>query len=812
MSSFPSPGAMLVALLMAILQPNTGDPPYTGVISGMVQSADGTPMPFASVSLLRSADSVVVAGSVTAASGTFRFDDVATGRYIVEVSHLGYVTATRPDVTISDSTPRVDLGVIRLEPSAIALEGVEVTAARAPFSILADRNVYLTSDMPAAVGGTAVDVLRSVPELEVSNEGTVTAHGATPAIHINGRPAPMQGEALDQYLQQLPAERIERIEVISNPSARYEAHGQGGIINIVMKRGTSVGLSGSVSLNAGTGSQRGGSGSINYQAGRLSLFGSASASFFGNERENSDLRQNLATQPETWIQQDSRDRSSGGFTSADIGAEVKLGPQGTLWTDVSVARNTADSEVVTAYTHLDAGRNPTQRYDRLNDTDRRGSFGSLAVGYGDFGEEREWSVQLRRDFSDDDDDSESLRCWLAVDGSALDLEPELTFAGEGRDRDGLSLEANLMRAWGEWQVEAGYRGSWRNTRSAFRMDIEAPDNAGVEAVAGDFRHREQVLAGFVSASGQIGRFNLHVGLRAEHADLRSELPLLDGDFGNSYLDLFPSASISTTVGTGGQLRLSYSRRVDRPHPGILNPATPELDPLNRRIGNPGLAPRYTHAFTLMASRTGRLGSLQLSPFYRRTVDSWDQVRTVDEAGVSTVSWQNVATVTSYGGNVNASLTQLGPLSGFMSVRAYREVREGSDLSADYSGSAMRMSLVGNANMRATEALSLQGMLTYLPAREVPQGRISSMVFTTIGARQQLWDGRGSINVSVVDPFELQRFSFRTRDGTHVQFGNSSFSARRMTIGVSYSFGRPQGNRRRGPQEEGQSEGDVQRIR
>jgi hypothetical protein len=725
--------------------------------------------------------------------------------------------AMRDGVTISASAGTVDLGVIRLEPVAVALEGVAVKAARPTVSVLPDRSVYSTNGMPIVAGGTATDVLRSIPDLQVDADGGVSARGATPQIHINGRPAPMQGEALARYLQQLPAERIDRVEVISNPSARYEADGQGGIVNIVMRRGASLGLSGSVAANAGTRNQQGGSGSINLQRGRLALFGSASASLFGNRSTNSDLRQNLNAQPTTYIQQDSRNRNSGGMADASLAAELQSGRRGTFWADASVGRNPSHIEALTAYTHLDQLRNPTARYDRVNDTRLRGLFGSFAVGFRNAagaGAGGEWSVELRRNVNVVDHADESTRYWLSPAGGAVDLAPELTFAGQGQGQRGLSLEANAARRWGEsGRVEAGYRASLREVADDFRMRVDASGEPGPEGeTVGDFRQRERIHAGFVSVSRQIGRFHVQTGARAEQAAMRRALPLTGEAFTSGYWNLFPSATVSTELGTGGQLSLSYAKRVDRPWGGILNPATLNLDPLNRRLGNPYLMPRYTHSLALTVTRTGRLGLLQFSPYYRRTVDSWDQVRTVDTAGVSTVTWQNLATISSYGGSVSASLAPLGRVGGFLSVSAYREVRDASNLQAGFSGSSTQLSVVNTASVRATSALSLQGSLTYLPARNLPQGRISPMVFSSLGVRQQLRRGRGAITLSVVDPFELQRFTFTTRDRTHVQIGSSSFSARRATLGVSYNFGRPPRRKERGNREDGQQDREVRVIR
>ena len=788
----------------------------SGVVSGTVRSAAGVPVSSATIALRRSTDTLTVARTATNSTGAFRIEGVAAGSYLAEVRRLGFRMATRRGVTLTAAAGRVDLGVVRLEPTAVALEGVVVSAVRAPVVVLPDRNVYSTSGMPVPAGGMATDALRRIPELQVSVEGSVTTRGVTPQIHLNGRPAPMQGEALDRYLQQLPAERIDRIEVIANPSARYEAAGQGGIVNIVLKRGTGLGLSGSVAANVGTRNQQGGSGNVSFQQGRLSLFGSASASFFDNRSDNSDLRQNLNAQPATYIQQDSRNRSSGGMGNATLGAELQAGPRGTVWADLNAGRSPSRADALVAYTNLDDLRAPTERYDRANDTERRGRFGTVAAGYRNAARAGagEWSVELRRNVNVNDNTDESVRRWLTPDGAALDRASELTFAGQGHDQRGLSLEANVARPWGEsGQVEAGYRGSLRTTGDDFRRSVDAAGDPGAaDETLGDFRQRERIHAAFVSVSRTIGRVQVQAGLRGEEAAVRRAVPLADETFASRTFNLFPNALVSTEFGTGGQVSLSYSRRVDRPWGAVVNPAVPILDPLNLRIGNPSLNPRYTHSLSLAVTRTGRLGMLQLSPYATRTVDSWDQLRTVDEAGVSTVTWQNLATVSSYGGSLSASLTPLGRLSGLLNVSAYREVRDASNLGTHFSGSSTQLSAIGNLSVRATSAVSVDGFLTYLPARNVPQGRISAMVFSTLSARQQLRGRRGAITLSVVDPFELQEFTFTTRDRTHVQIGNSTLSARRATLGMSYSFGRQVQRKARRNAEDGQQESHAPVIR
>ena len=172
----------------------------------------------------------------------------------------------------------------------------------------------------------------------------------------------------------------------------------------------------------------------------------------------------------------------------------------------------------------------------------------------------------------------------------------------------------------------------------------------------------------------------------------------------------------------------------------------------------------------------------------------------------------MSTVSSYGTSVSGSLTPVGRVGGFLAVSAYREVRDASNLGRELSGSSNHLSVIGTASLRATPTLSLDGSLTYLPGRNLPQGRISPLVFSTLGMRQQLWAGRGTLTLSVVDPFELEHFTFTTRDRSHVQIGKSTYSARRAALGVSYSFGRTVQRKSRGKKDEAQQKGSAPEIR
>ncbi|HEY0305374.1 MAG TPA: carboxypeptidase regulatory-like domain-containing protein, partial [Longimicrobiales bacterium] len=207
-----------------------------GRIGGIVLSADGQPLTSAAITIRSASDSAVAGGGMTTRDGRFRIEGLAFGRYLVRITHIGFKPHNVVNIELTAAEPGVELGQMKLAVAAVELQAVEATAAKSPVVVEADRTIHDTKDMVASKGGKAIDVLRNVPELEVDMNGKVTMRGnQSVEIHINGRKAPLRGDALTNYLQQMPGERISKVEVIPNPSAKHDPEGMGGIVNIVMK-------------------------------------------------------------------------------------------------------------------------------------------------------------------------------------------------------------------------------------------------------------------------------------------------------------------------------------------------------------------------------------------------------------------------------------------------------------------------------------------------------------------------------------------------------------------------------------------------
>ncbi len=255
-------------------------PAAPGKISGLINNAEGQPLPAVAITIRSSPDSALVTGVLTGKDGRFVVEGLPLGRYLIRVSVIGYKPRSSDVVSLTPQSAAYDFGTIKLHVVPIELKAVEAVAERSAVVVEADRTVYNTKSMPAAAG-TAVDVLRAVPELEVDVNDNVKLRGnQAVAIHLNGRPAPLRGEQLANFLKQLPGNRLARVEVMPNPSAKHDPEGMGGIVNIVLKDNVDLGLSGSVSANASTLNRQFFNGRINYQRGRLTLFTGAGVSTY----------------------------------------------------------------------------------------------------------------------------------------------------------------------------------------------------------------------------------------------------------------------------------------------------------------------------------------------------------------------------------------------------------------------------------------------------------------------------------------------------------------------------------------------------
>jgi outer membrane cobalamin receptor len=785
-----------------------------GRIGGVVLSDAGQPLTSAIVTIRKASDSTDVGGTVTSKDGRFRVEGLAFDKYIVRVSHIGFKPHNVINVALNAAEPAIELGQMKLAVAAVELAAIEATAAKSPVVVEADRTVHDTKDMVAAKSGKAIDVLRSVPELEVDMNGKVTMRGnQSVEIHVNGRKSPLRGDALTNYLQQMPGDRISKVEVIPNPSAKHDPEGMGGIVNIVMADNADLGLSGSISLNGSTRMTRGLGTRINYQKGRFTLFTGVNANFNDNKSSNYDLRRNLLASPITLFEQNGSSENSGYWNGFDITTEFKVGKQAHFWLNGSTWGNGSNAENFTAYGIMTDDRAPLDSYDRLNDSEWTWRSGDVSTGFKQVFQpmKHELTIDLRRNFGAN---TNANRIRKLLEDPAAPV--ELTETDLEQDNGETSLSLDYTRPFFKGKMDVGARLAGRGNDYDNETDIFADEvlTDPTTSARNFYEYDERFNSLYVTATQPWKKFGFTGGLRAEFAATEFELPTTGETFENEYHTLFPSASVSYDFGKGMTARLNYGKRIGRPWPDILNPYTPVTDPLNRRVGNPYLKPNYTHSVTADFSKVGARGTLRFAPYYRTTVDQWMDIKTVDSLGVSTVTWKNVAQLQTVGTSLTASLraSPTGRLSGSTTFNVYREMRDAGNLTSDYIRNSTRWSANMNAQVKIDDNTNAQTNFNYNPPRTLLQGKMSSMIWSSVGLRRQFMEKKASLNLFVNDPFDLARWNFTTNDRTHEQLSKTTFKNRQASLSFTYNWGKPPQQQSRRQSSDNQGGGETTQIR
>ncbi|HET9582253.1 MAG TPA: TonB-dependent receptor [Gemmatimonadota bacterium] len=764
----------------------------TGEIHGRVVSAEsGEPVAGASVAVRSPATSAIVGGAVAGQDGSFRIQGLAPGTYYVQVISIGYASHRSADLAVGGGGPTLDLGTIRLATDLVEADAIGVTVERPTLTVEPDRNTYLAKDVaPAAT--TASEVLESVPSVQVDPEGKVSLRGNdNVAVHINGRPAPVQGDQLAAYLRQLPANVIDRVEVIPTPSARYDPEGMAGIINIAMKQNTDLGTSGGFTLGLATAERYNLGANLGYQRGPLTLFSTYGSHWTERHVTGINDRERFEDGvPVSLTEQDLFGDSGWEGHNLSTTLDYRPGERDVLTNALVLNLRNSTDDHISAYTVLDGSDTVTDRFDRPRDENSDSVVLDYTLAFKRTYQprEHELSTELRFNRSDDEDRND---LWRQPPST-----PDPRIQIEHQDEDALSREligqVDYVRTVGEnTKLETGYKGSaqWTDRELIVLEDSLGTGDLVRSELSNAFEFDEQVQALYGVLSRSAGKLELQAGLRGEYAS--QDFTLSDQTFPKDYASLFPSALAVYNASEATQFKLSYSRRIRRPNTHELNPFPEFFDEQNVFFGNPELDPEYTDAIELGYTRSWERGSLQLSPFYRHTSDVIrfivDTDTVVDGREVTSISFENLDSGDSWGTDVNGSLDLGQRFNGLASFNIFKMVTDGGS-ETSLSSNAVTWSARINGTTEITPSLSLQAMYLYRAPMEFERGRFSSWKMASVTLKQKLWDDRASLSLRFVDPFDTMGFRVEAGDDNVFQITERDFDARAIHLTLQYNFG------------------------
>lgn len=837
---------------MRAMDPN--NIPKIGKISGTVIEAEsGKPIPFATVAVQKAGvppamrqrfeqmketlseaqrtqfeqrmaaaerDTSVVTGMVSDEKGQFLLSEIPLGFYKVKVSFIGYKTIVLKDISLTQQAYEVDLGKIKLG-SADVVGDVTVTAERPEVEIGIDRKIFNVDKTMVASNGSAEDVMRTIPTVEVDSEGAVSLRGnQSVTILIDGRPS-----NLGTMLEQIPATLIERVEIITNPSARFESNGSAGIINIVMKKNKLVGYNAQTSVGAGTNNKYNAGASINYREGKFNYAFNYNFRQMGFDFVSSNFRTNMtksvATNRDTTFYFDQSTDMYRQFGSHSVTGGIDYFANDRLSFSVQGGYNGRYQDANSDLTYLFKNQSLATVGENLRSTLTDGTNGSLELS----GNMTKRFLKAGKEWTMDANYSNGTDNTLNDYTQSGSMSPA---GGMLRERATTDVTSRVISARTDFvlpisenlRFETGARASGRirdNDYIAERYNTNTSTWANNALLSNRFQYTEWVNSAYGSVTGKAGKLGYQAGLRAEWTLANGEQVTTGETFDKSYVDFFPNLSLRQDLGGNQAVNLSYSRRINRPRDQVLNPFTDFTDPLNIRKGNSNLNPEFVNAVEAGYTRFWNKLFITANAFYNNTSGLIGQLITTNGAGIATTSYANLNRATSTGIELIGNVRPIPAANVNLSFNYYKNYLEGVDANGDeFSNDGYSWSARAFAFARLGNGWDIQGFFNYMAPRvggfggtgtgsgmmggmmgggrggfmppATAKSTTAAMKSLDMGIKKTVIKDKFDVNLRLMDLLNSRNFNTTSEGDGFVQVSKNKMDGRGAWLSMTYKFG------------------------
>lgn len=754
MPSLPPMLKNLLVILLVLLgisvmaQPGRNGQSITGRIYGKVQDANTkSPIEYAVIQVFKEdknpADSIppeMITGGLTATNGDFNIDKIPSGQPLqIVISFVGYekyeITLTLPAAGMG--IPEKDLGNIKLKVST-ELKEVLIDGSDGGYRIEFDKRVYDVEKNPVNAGGTAEDVLRNVPSLQVDMDGNVTMRNAAPQVFVDGRPTTLT-------IDQIPADAIQRVEVISNPSAKYDASGGGGgIINIVMKHNRGMGYNGSLRLGGDSRPRFNGGGDLNLREGKLNFFVNGNYNQRKSVSQGTTDRLNMTSEPYTDLSQTQKSVNLGYFANGKIGIDWFADNRNTLTLSQSMTKGsfnpTEDIYTTTDTLLTDTLPYPFSTYDRHSETGRSfQNFGSSMLFKHLFAKE---GTELTADVNFNAIESEFEGNYTNV--YSADYSKKQRQTGGGKQQLYTAQSDFTSKIRDNIKVEAGLRGSIRNYESIYNNYAFVDSTSQYEALTGlmvNYEFLDQVYAGYGTVSRNTEKWKYQLGLRLESSNYYGQMRDTSLDFHISYpLSLFPSLFLTRVINEKQDVQLAVSRKINRPGFMQLIPFVDYSDSLNVSRGNPELLPEFTHLAELSYQNTPNKKNTFIATAYARYITNLTVRNQVTEYSeylereIVINTYNNAKSSTAFGLELVSKNTIASWFELTTNLNLYQSSIDGTNISASLTNSRSSWWAKTNAIFKLPGSFTFQALFDY-----------SSKKALTVGSSERSGGGGGGFS-------------------------------------------------------------------
>lgn len=788
----------IVLLSAAAYSQRNQFPEGTGKISGVVQDkSDNSPIESASVTVHKDKDSSLVGGTQTDSKGAFTVE-VPYGRYKVEVNLVGYSVVTVSGVMVTPKNPEVTLDPVKLKQGTTTTEEIEVTGTRSYMQIEPDKKVFNVGQDLTNLGGSATDVLKNVPSVQVDQDGNVSLRGSSDIkIYVDGKPSGINADNMAQMLEQIPASSIESVELITNPNAKYEAEGSAGIINLVLKQNVDFGYNGNLSMNVGTKDKYNGSFNLNLKNKKFNITTNYSYRLFNMLGSGTLFRQNDINSSTSVLDQSSNfsRRMNGHFGKAEI--DYLLDDKNILTLSSNFRKSDRTGGEFSQSLNKDNLNHLTSIFTSNSGEDDNGYDLDLSLGYSGKFKNPKNTLNAEISFSRDKSDETNNIYQQNYDPNFVPLGNSfLQNTYENSINDIYNAQADYVQPFGkESKLETGIKALYRKNTSDFSSDtFDYHLNSWITDpnLNNNFTYKEQIYAAYGVYTSKIKDFGFQLGARLEQTITKGDLVANRNEtFDRHYIDVFPNVNLSQKIGESSEFQLSYSRRINRPRSHFLNPFTDYSDPYNLHSGNPDLKPEYIDSYEFSFAQYLPGTVITPSIFYKKTHDMITRSIDLLDSNTTLSTFSNDATRNSYGVELVVTSSPFQWLNFNGNVSYFKNEVKGAGSLVDYSNSNKTWTGRFMASVNLPMDFGLQASFNYQGPMVMPQGTLDPLYSFDAAVKKDLFDKKLTINFRVSDIFKTQKFNANLNGVGFVQSFDRQRDSRTAFITLTYKFGTPE---------------------
>ncbi len=768
-----------------------------GKIKGQVFTNNNEPVEFANIRLFSIPDSTVIAGAYTEVNGSFLLENIPIGDYYSAVTYFGFDELIISDIKVSNQHETVDLKriILNIIQSQELDEIVVVGEGPSIMESSIDKRTYNVDQDMTSMGGDAADILNNIPSIEVDNEGNISLRGSGGVrILIDGRESAMTSG--DDPLAGIPASAIERVEIVTNPSARYSPEGTAGIINIVLKKTKMRGFNGNISLTAATGNLYNGSVNFNYRNEKVNVFANYGFRYSENLRRNYSKRYTFIGDDTQFLDQDNGGDNLRRSHTASLGADFFLKANHTLGVSVSGSDRNRKGWGLHS-NNLYWNDNLVEYWNRdVEDPRGRNSIDINTNYKWDFTDEKAGSLMLTATGSIGNNRSYSFFKEHHYDGMGTPLVNGYRF--QEQDREGetqrYSFNADLTRAINDkMKYETGLEVRINRMRDDNLATIfDTVTSTVIEDLNTTNRlvHDEDFYSAYgIFAHDVTKLFKYQIGLRLEQAFVSPQFITSNQNFSFQYFKVYPSVHLAFGDDDMGTFFLSYSRRVSRPRHWQMNPFPRVDDPQNIRKGNPGLQPEFINSIELGYEKMWENGSIATTGYFRHTENKIQRLTEFTPDGVSISTFDNINQAFDYGLEIIGTYNPFPWWRNMLSFNAYESRLKTTFNGEDLSNKGITWDMKINTTFSFFNGrTNVQFNGGYSSPRHTVQGVSRWNPGFDFGVTQSFLDKNLIFGIRVSDVFDQQGYYSEVYTQNREQETQYKWTSRRLHFTVTYKFG------------------------